>query len=558
MSLLALSFSATVCAEQPLIIDSTAYTPTIPAANNSAIDQKAKPKNEDDSLGSGPLSIGTSSSIEYYEDGLTEILAADGDRNGKIDQADYDHWKAHFGRSKWTADYNKNGVVDTADYAVWRKGLGQQVATTTKYSSGNFKSIAFNSGVTIEFLDENFYGNNKGRFSTISYPDGLKRVYHQYWGYTDSVRYQGYYDSSNRLISFDAFDQFGSIVPPYEFSTSTISITSPKPSSVNDSGVIVYTSSGPNNQAFKHINNNGVVVWQQFTTDNNQTQEIFSSLEGRITDNIWHDTFPRISDNGNIVWMVQTENNNVYLYDGLSVRNFTNKTDGNTKGAGYPDINASGQIVWLEWTESTRAREVFFFDGIKTIQITNDGIGKSRPRINDRGQIAWVAGNSVIGHHPYFYNGSEILKIPTHSQSGSSGNVELDNYGNVAFIVGDEIRLYKENQILILPRDPFRKETLIMSKGGYIVWTSVFNPNELQIVIGKPIWLKFISSPANNVAQALSASENNLEPSEHILTPLGWSAIGKSLFEKDEENPEASAQQKIKVNSTRSYKKQRR
>jgi hypothetical protein len=55
-------------------------------------------------------------------------LPGDSDRNGVVQPADFDLWKARFGQTtQLTADLNGNMIVDAADYLVWRKFLGASV-----------------------------------------------------------------------------------------------------------------------------------------------------------------------------------------------------------------------------------------------------------------------------------------------------------------------------------------------------------------------------------------------------------------------------------------------
>jgi hypothetical protein len=55
------------------------------------------------------------------------LFSADFDRDGDVDAADYDVWRAQFGlivADYSGADANGNGVVDAADYVVWRNNFG--------------------------------------------------------------------------------------------------------------------------------------------------------------------------------------------------------------------------------------------------------------------------------------------------------------------------------------------------------------------------------------------------------------------------------------------------
>jgi Concanavalin A-like lectin/glucanases superfamily len=66
------------------------------------------------------------------EDFLLSYVPGDFDRNGMVESADYDKWKADFGSSVGQAgegaDGNRDGVVNAADYTVWRDALPEGAA----------------------------------------------------------------------------------------------------------------------------------------------------------------------------------------------------------------------------------------------------------------------------------------------------------------------------------------------------------------------------------------------------------------------------------------------
>ena len=78
-----------------------------------------------------------------FEFTVEPVLPGDYDRNGTVEQEDYDFWKSHFGEAAGIglqADGNGNGVVDAADYTVWRNNLG-----ATLPGSGNVAATAAES-----------------------------------------------------------------------------------------------------------------------------------------------------------------------------------------------------------------------------------------------------------------------------------------------------------------------------------------------------------------------------------------------------------------------------
>jgi hypothetical protein len=50
-------------------------------------------------------------------------VAGDYNGDGQITQQDYQSWRGEFGSANLAADGNRNGIVDAADYIVWRKAL---------------------------------------------------------------------------------------------------------------------------------------------------------------------------------------------------------------------------------------------------------------------------------------------------------------------------------------------------------------------------------------------------------------------------------------------------
>ncbi|WP_425396146.1 pectate lyase [Aeoliella sp.] len=70
------------------------------------------------------LGIDGTTNIGYFND-----LPGDYDRNGVIDEADFDKWKLDFGSTVPNpgegSDGNFDGIVNIADYTIWRNHLGQ-------------------------------------------------------------------------------------------------------------------------------------------------------------------------------------------------------------------------------------------------------------------------------------------------------------------------------------------------------------------------------------------------------------------------------------------------
>ena len=104
--------------------------PGIPPGQGDQGDPQLPNPNDPNASGSGALSLapggGSGASAALLP---SYVLTGDGNRDGIVDQADWEFWKANFGETGINAaDYNGDGKVDAGDYVVWRKNNGRSLA----------------------------------------------------------------------------------------------------------------------------------------------------------------------------------------------------------------------------------------------------------------------------------------------------------------------------------------------------------------------------------------------------------------------------------------------
>ena len=93
---------------------------------------------------SGPAEIGE---VEDYYFGLN-FLAGDYNRDGVVDQADYNMWRKQTGQTVTPysgADGNGDGVVNDADFDVWRAHFGQTLSPGAGSGAGSALTAGENS-----------------------------------------------------------------------------------------------------------------------------------------------------------------------------------------------------------------------------------------------------------------------------------------------------------------------------------------------------------------------------------------------------------------------------
>ncbi|MCC7476555.1 MAG: hypothetical protein IT425_14280 [Pirellulales bacterium] len=92
-----------------------------------------------------PASVNGNSNLDAAEYLVLHIIAGPGDynRDGHVDAADYNLWRATFGSpADLRADGNSNGVIDSADYAIWRQFDGTAAGFTLVVSGiGNAAAV---------------------------------------------------------------------------------------------------------------------------------------------------------------------------------------------------------------------------------------------------------------------------------------------------------------------------------------------------------------------------------------------------------------------------------
>ena len=136
-------------------------------------------------------------------------------------------------------------------------------------------------------------------------------------------------------------------------------------------------------------------------------------------------------------------------------------------------VLSNGQIVWVAY--DGHDEEIFFFDGLEIIQLTNNDENDNTPSI-DNGQIVWL-GNGYESDL-FYYDGSNIHQI---TDSGYLQHGPEISNGIISWYAKD-IFLYDGTRVKQITDNNLNNQGLKNHEGD-LVWYS--NPSKLQIFMRK-------------------------------------------------------------------------
>ncbi|RMF95303.1 MAG: PEP-CTERM sorting domain-containing protein [Candidatus Schekmanbacteria bacterium] len=224
---------------------------------------------------------------------------------------------------------------------------------------------------------------------------------------------------------------------------------------------------------FLKINETGMAVWESeddrediFLYDNSRDQIIklkagFNTSDkapdiNKFGDVVWADTDP-VSDGGGI-----------YFY------NYSDGTISSIGGSGfydawYPQINSQRNIVWQGYDGSDY--EIFFYDGMNIIQLTNNSYDDLYPQINDQNSILWQ-GSDGTDFEIFLYKDSFTTQLTDNSFDDTSA--VMNENGAAAWMGFDgndnEIFYYDGLNVTQLTDNLLVDESPVINNQGSVVW----------------------------------------------------------------------------------------
>jgi hypothetical protein len=216
---------------------------------------------------------------------------------------------------------------------------------------------------------------------------------------------------------------------------------------------VTQMTSGSGGKDYARINNAGEIVWS------GGSGGVYSSVRGYIGPGIE----PSISNTGEIVWLASdTQGRDLYS----STRGRLTFDGGLEVNSGQPDINASGEAVYIQKTGS--------YDQVwSTVlgQVTSDSTDHSYPCINDLGEILWSQ-KDTHGNHQVFSSTRGQL---TFDSSSYQQCMDLNNNGEYSYTDSygkSSPHIFSSAQGIIIPDSTVFQWGGGMDDAGRIVFTA--------------------------------------------------------------------------------------
>jgi hypothetical protein len=193
----------------------------------------------------------------------------------------------------------------------------------------------------------------------------------------------------------------------------------------------------------------------------------------------WIKSDLQINDKGQVVWgehEVASGRDRIYLYnDGV-----TAPISGTAYTSSQPKLNNRGQVAYMAYSGTDT--EIYFFDGYVSGPLAGGNSSNISPVINDNGQVAWLGYNTGDEEaHVYFFDGSASQRV---SGTGNAVKQQINHDGWVIWEIGAG-ETYIDHYALYLYKggDPIANTEVLATNIYYL------SPDPKFGASGQVVWL---------------------------------------------------------------------
>jgi hypothetical protein len=209
---------------------------------------------------------------------------------------------------------------------------------------------------------------------------------------------------------------------------------------------VVKLTANESNDLYPNINDAGQIVWVHFDPLTSMFSIILRQPDGTqliigtMYDFCHYWPTPLINAVGQVAWVAHDGvDYEMYFYNGVNTIQLTNNTSSDCN----PSLNNKGMLVWQDQVDGMF--QIFMYDGTNVVQVTSDPLTNfTSPKINDAGQIAWQGTNGSI-YGIYLYTAGTVKTLA--EQNLFAGGIQLSSSGKVIWQswtgTNDDLYLYE-------------------------------------------------------------------------------------------------------------------
>lgn len=258
----------------------------------------------------------------------------------------------------------------------------------------------------------------------------------------------------------------------------------------------------------RQVNSNGAVVWSGRTGGTSSDSEIFrydGSAVSQLTNNAYYDAYPQINNSGQVVWVgydASNPNRHIYSYDETGVHNVS--ADSSLWVAEEFETNAHGDIAW-SGAALDGTRGIFLKEGLDTtvlpLTLQQHGLLQGL-HLNDSAKMVWATGpsQSPLGREIFLYDHGTISQLTHNSYEDSQPAMNRD--GQVVWANFQDHTILSYDGSTITPVADFTggNGQPKISDNGFVAWqgNDLSNPTDNKIWVYDGLTSTMLQSGATN------------------------------------------------------------
>lgn len=220
------------------------------------------------------------------------------------------------------------------------------------------------------------------------------------------------------------------------------------------------------------INEKGFVAWIGSDWEGNHLFFYDGKTVKKIARNPYGQESVQINDKGEVAWYTVFNGITILFYDGKEVKQIAENSNGAGSNWRILSLNDQGQMAWS--ASDGGDCEIFFYDGRVITKLTHNLYDDLTPKINNRGQVAWVGDERL-----FFYDGTNIIQLVNkREEKYSISTPQINDEGYIAWVQRGErssnyaLFLYDGKSIIQLADNVDYNLHFRINNRGDVIWSA--------------------------------------------------------------------------------------